>query len=442
MTRRLGGRGINTTVIKLLASAGVLGGALAFAGTSYAGPATGLYRIAPQVAPHKSFDLPGDGCPYNAGNVPSSLSLYSHVNTCATGDQRWWVQDMGGSQFEIRQGGSGGKCLDIDGGGTGTRLGTYTCTGGTNQRWFMDLMQSGELYGTWRIKSVRDGRVIDLSNGNTGNGTVIQMWSDAGVAAQRWILWGNGGMHKDFEDDMNGSSVDTGVWNKANFGAGRFNGELQAYTQSTNNVTEFSGHMTLFAHNNNGCTGMNCYTSGRVSSKGKRWYRNGMFSARIHYYESGGGNMGTWPAFWLLGNNINEDPVTAATIGGNCWPTSGARELDVWEWTRNNNGASYVNNGITDSGGCNAAVHHATNTSSWNWGDWIVAAVQFDAGRVKFYRGGVKTHDIPDSGLANEDFAFVFNVAVGGTLGGSTADFNSTGKWASIDVDWAAHETY
>jgi len=433
-------RMLNTTVMKLLASAGILGGSLALSATSYAGPVSGLYRIAPQNAPHKSFDLPGDGCPYNAGNAPSTLALYSHVNTCATGDQRWWIQDMGGSQFEIRSGGSGGKCLDIDNGGAGTRLGTYTCTGGTGQRWFFDLMTSGELYGTWKIRSVRDNRVIDLSNGNTANGTVIQMWSDAGVAAQRWILWGNGGMHKDFEDDMNGSSVDTNVWNKANFGAGRFNGELQKYDPGTTYVYETGGHMTLISHTT-GCTGSGCYTSGRVSSKGKRWYRNGMFSARIHYYENGGGNMGAWPAFWILGNNINEDPVTAATIGGSCWPTSGAREIDIWEWPRNNNGASYINNGIIGNG-CNAPTHQSTNTSSWNWNDWIVAAVQFDAGRVKFFRGGVKTHDIPDSGLVNEDFAFVFNMAVGGALGGSTADYNNSSKFASIDIDWAAHETY
>ena len=438
--RRLRGRAATTAIVKLLASVGVLGGALAWAGPSYA--VTGLFRIAPQDAPHKSFDLPGGGCPYIAGNSPSSLALYSHDNTCGSGDQRWWIQDMGGGQHEIRQGGSGGRCLDIDAGGAGSRLGTYDCHGGSNQRWFFDEMTGGGndgLYGLWRIRSVRDNRVIDLNGDNTANATVIQVWGDNGSSAQRWILWGNGGMHRDFEDDFNGGSVDTGVWNRASFGAGRFNGELQSY--SPNNVYETGGHLTLVAHNNSGCTGMGCYTSGRVSSKGRRWYRNGMFSARIHYYENGGGNMGTWPAFWILGNNINEDPVTAAIIGGSCWPTSGAREIDIWEWTRNNNGASYVNNGIRDNGGCNLPVHQATNTSSWNWGDWIVVAVKIDGGRVKFYRGGVKTHDIPDAGLANEDFAFVFNVAVGGTLGGATSDFNTSGKWASIEVDWVAHET-
>jgi len=432
------GRMVNRTAIKLLASAGILGGALAFSTASYA--VEGLYRIAPQNAPHKSFDLPGSGCPYNVGNTWNNLSLYSHDNTCATGDQRWYIHDTGGGKHTIRQGGSGGKCLEISNAGNGDGLGTWDCVGADNQLWYFDLMtQAGNdgLYGLFRIRSVRDGRVIDLDNFNTANGTKIHVYADSNNSAQRWILWGNGGMHKDFEDDFNGS-LDTGAWNQANFGAGRFNGELQKYAPG--NAYASGGSLHIDARTS-GCTGSGCYTSGRISSKGKRWYRNGMFSARIHYYESGGGNMGTWPAFWLLGNNINEDPVTAAIIGGSCWPTSGAREIDIWEWTRNNNGASYVNNGIRDNGGCNLPVHQATNTSSWNWGDWIVVAVKIDGGRVKFYRGGVKTHDIPDTGLANEDFAFVFNVAVGGTLGGATSDFNTSGKWASIEVDWVAHET-
>jgi hypothetical protein len=435
-------RWANTT-IKLLASAGVLGGALAFAEPAHA--LTGLFRVAPAMAPHKTFDLPNGGCPYNAGNTPSSLTLYSHDNTCASGDQRWWVQDMGGGQHEFRQGGSGGKCLDVDNGGAGNGIGTYTCVGTSNQRWWIDEMVSegpDGLYKQYKLRSVRDNRVIDLQGGTgtapTANGTRIMMNPDSGDMNQRWLLWANGGMHKDWEDDFNGGSIDTGAWNLANFGAGRFNGELQNYSPSK--VQTVNGHLTITA-NTSGCTGSGCYTSGRISSKGKRWYRNGMFSARIHYYEYGGGNMGTWPAFWILGNNVNEDPVTAGAIGGSCWPTPGAREIDIWEWVRNNNGSTYINNGITGSA-CNGAAHQTGNPGSWNWNDWIIASVKIDGGRVKFYRNGIKTHDIPDTGLANEDFAFVFNLAVGGALGGDSSGFNATNKWAGIDVDWVAHETW
>jgi hypothetical protein len=438
------GTGVFKAALKSVVSVGALAGALLVSRESKA--VEGYFRIAPQNAPHKSFDLPGGGCPYYAGNSSGSLALYNYDNVCQSGDQQWYIHDTGGNRHTIRQGGPNGKCLDYD---TGSgKLGTWDCHFGNNQIWAMDEMvnQCGPLgcdglYGLWRIKSAYNGKVIDLDGGNTANGTMIHMWDDyANNPNQRWILWGGGGMHQDFADDFNGGSVDTGVWNIANFGAGRFNHELQYYTPSQ--VSEWGGHLTIVADDPGNCTWSGCYRSGRISSKWKRWYRNGMFSARIHYYEGngGGGNMGTWPAFWFLGNNVNEDPVSAANIGGSCWPTSGARELDVWEWVRNNNGSTYINNGIQGSA-CQGAWNQATNTSSWNWGDWIIASVKIDGGRVKFYRGGVKTHDIPDAGFANEDFAFVFNLAVGGDLGGDTGGFNG-GDWASIDVDWAAHETW
>jgi len=431
--------------MKFVASAGILGSALAYSGTSHA--VTGLFRIAPQNAPHKSFDLPGTGCPYNAGNTWNNLALYAHDNTCATGDQRWWVQDVGNGQHEIRQGGAGGRCLEISNAGNGDGLGTWDCVGASNQRWYFDYMSdpgADGLYGLFKIRSVKDNRVIDLDNFNTANGTRIHVYTDTGSAAQRWILWGNGGMHPDFQDDFNGSGLDTGAWTASSMGPGRFNNELQSYNPG--NVSVSNGTMHIDARYNAGCnggTGSGCYTSGRVNSKGKRWYRNGMMSARIHYYEGGsGGVKGTWPAFWMLGNNINEDPYNGNNIAGNCWPTSGARELDIWEWVRNNNGATYINNGIISSGGCNTPIHQSVNTPAWNWNDWVIASVKIDGGRVKFYRGGVKTQDIPDTGLANEDFGFMFNLAVGGMLGGSSQDFNGTDDWASIEVDWVTHETW
>ena len=61
---------------------------------------------------------------------------------------------------------------------------------------------------------------------------------------------------------------------------------------------------------------------------------------------------------------------------------------------------------------------------------------------MKFYRDGIKTHDVPDAGFANEDFAMVLNLAVGGMLGGDHRDFNGPDDWASIDVDWVTHQTW
>jgi hypothetical protein len=433
-----------TRALPLLLPAGVLAGALLFPTTSHA--VEGMFRIAPILAPHKSWDLPGSGCPYNAGNTPSSLALYTHDNLCSNGDQRWYIHDMGGGQHEIRQGGSGGKCLDIDGGGTGSGLGTYTCVGGSNQRWyFTETTGAGTdgLYGQWEIKSVRDGRVIDLTNWNTANATSIGVYTDLDNGAQRWVLWTNGGMHQDWADDFNGSSLDTGAWTALTVGAEWRNNEDQRYTPSRVSVSGGSLNIDAVYTCANGQTGSNCYESGRINSKGKRWGRNGMFSARVRYTESGGNNMGTWPAFWLLGNSSNESPTNGTVGSGACWPNTGSREIDIWEWVRNNNGATYINNAIYHDGFCTYTYNgQSVNTPSWNWGDWIVVAVKIDGGRVKFYRQGIKTHDISDAGFVNEDFGVIFNMAVGGDLGGADFDFNASYKWAKTQVDWVTFEKW
>jgi hypothetical protein len=198
----------------------------------------------------------------------------------------------------------------------------------------------------------------------------------------------------------------------------------------------------MVANNVNNCTGSWCYNSCRINSKNKRYYQNGMFSARLHYWESNGGNMGTWPAFWMTGNNIAEDPVTGNGTGGACWPTYSARELDIWEWAHQR-GSVYTANAI-ESGSCQA--YHSDNSNEGSWwdtGNWIVASVRIAGdGQVRFYNGGRQVMNTGDGPFYNQAYAMIFNVAVGGTLGGNTADFNNTSKWASVDVDWVAHETW
>lgn len=433
--------------IKFLAALGALAGVVGISKPSHA--VEGMFRIAPKIAPHKSFDLPGGGCPYNAPNAVNTLALYTHDNTCGNGDQRWYIHDVGGGQHEIRQGGPGGRCLDIEGGGNGYTLGTWDCNGGSGQRfWFTETYNSnndgssrgGSLYGEWKIQTVHDSRVIDLANANTANGTQIRMWTSNESDAQRWILWGNGGMHEDFSDDFNGNGIDQNVWNIGNMPAGKFNNEYQRYEPGQ--CQEWGGHLTMVANNTGNCTGFNCFASCRINSKNKRYYQNGQFSSRIHYYESNGGNMGTWPAFWMTGNNIAEDPVTGNGAPGACWPTWTARELDIWEWAHNR-GSVYTANAIA-SGACQAYNSVGSREDAWwDTGGWVIATVRMAGdGRVRFYNGGRQVLDVPDGDFYNQPYAMIFNLAVGGTLGGNTGDFNNTGKWASVDADWVAHETW
>ena len=100
----------------------------------------------------------------------------------------------GKSEMEIR--GIGGKCLDVSGGNTrnGTQIQIYRCNETAAQKWrFID----GSLRGI-------GGKCLDVSGGNTANGTKIQLYSCNNTAAQKWS----------FEKDSSGQYRFRGIGGK------------------------------------------------------------------------------------------------------------------------------------------------------------------------------------------------------------------------------------
>lgn len=94
------------------------------------------------------------------------------------------------------------------------------------------------------------------------------------------------------------------------------NNELQYYTDRPENVTVQNGLLVISAikEDYQGAS----YTSARLLTKGKFSQAYGRFEARIKVP----GGSGLWPAFWLLGDNFEEDG----------WPQCG--EIDIMEYRR------------------------------------------------------------------------------------------------------------
>ena len=94
------------------------------------------------------------------------------------------------------------------------------------------------------------------------------------------------------------------------------NNELQYYTDRPENVTVQNGLLVITAlkEEYNGAS----YTSARLLTKGKFKQAYGRFEARIKVP----GGSGLWPAFWLLGENMDVDG----------WPQCG--EIDIMEYRR------------------------------------------------------------------------------------------------------------
>jgi len=120
-------------------------------------------------------------------------------------------------------------------------------------------------------------------------------------------------------DEFKGSSIDTANWSFQVEEAGRFNKEWQRYTNSINNAYISDDCLVIKAIHESDVHGMDQYTSARLHTAKKHSWKYGKIAARIKLPEG----KGIWPAFWMLGTNIDENG------GDTPWPQSG--EIDILE---------------------------------------------------------------------------------------------------------------
>jgi beta-glucanase (GH16 family) len=127
--------------------------------------------------------------------------------------------------------------------------------------------------------------------------------------------------HLTWSDEFNGadgSSPDPAKWSFEVGGNGNGNQELETYTSRTENVRLHDGKLVITARHED-LTGPDkiarSYTSARIRTLGHFAQTYGRFEARMQLPTG----KGMWPAFWLLGNDID-------AVG---WPRSG--EIDIME---------------------------------------------------------------------------------------------------------------
>ena len=123
-----------------------------------------------------------------------------------------------------------------------------------------------------------------------------------------------------WSDEFTGQALDEASWNRQVVPPGRFNDEWQRYTASPENAFVQDGCLVIRALHTGEGHGMGQYTSARLNTAQKRTFLYGRIAARIRVPV---GN-GTWPAFWTLGANIDENG------GDTPWPQSG--EIDILEY--------------------------------------------------------------------------------------------------------------
>ena len=132
----------------------------------------------------------------------------------------------------------------------------------------------------------------------------------AGSAYGGWqLVW------SDEFDQPDGSSPDSTNWGYdiGNGNNGWGNAQLEYDTSRTNNARIQGGNLVIEADQES--YGGKAYTSARMNTKGKWSWTYGRIEARMKIPRG----QGIWPAFWMLGVNID-------SVG---WPTCG--EIDIME---------------------------------------------------------------------------------------------------------------
>jgi beta-glucanase (GH16 family) len=191
-----------------------------------------------------------------------------------------------------------------------------------------------------------------------------------------------------------------------------FNGEIQHYTDRIENTFVDDGIMHLVAKKESftdqGITKQ--YTSARLNSKFAFTYGRVEVRAKLP------AGVGTWPAIWMLGKNINEHGAywDNEGYGTTYWPACG--EIDIMEhWGSNQN---YVQSAMHTPSSYGGTVNHGGQvipTASTEFHvyalDWYPDRMVFSVDDVVHYTYDPPEQN-PDTWPFDEDQYLLLNIAI------------------------------
>lgn len=198
-------------------------------------------------------------------------------------------------------------------------------------------------------------------------------------------------------------------------GAGGWgNNESQYYTNRTENVIVSNGTLKIKTLKES-YQGSN-YTSTRMLSKGKFSFKYG----KIEFRAKLPSGAGTWPALWMLGDNI----------GTVSWPACG--EIDVMEHVGNQ--LNKIHGTLHYPGRSGGNADSSTTIISNATTEFHIYTVDWRANSIKFYVDNqlFKTFTNSANVPFNQNFFIIINCAMGGNFGG-TIDPNFTSSVFEVD---------
>ena len=181
----------------------------------------GVYTIIASTGDSKALDVPG-------GSTESGTDLQIYTQN-ATPAQRWSIQYLGDSLYEITNVKSG-MALDVSGGNAekGTAVQQYRPNSTTAQKWKIVSVEPG-LYKL--VSALSDSYALDVSGGSSENGAAVQLWTDNGTKAQLWSIVAT-------------RTIDEGLYVVANNGSGMVLDVSSGSIASGANIQQYNANGT------------------------------------------------------------------------------------------------------------------------------------------------------------------------------------------------------
>lgn len=229
-----------------------------------------------------------------------------------------------------------------------------------------------------------------------------------------------------FEDDFNGTELDTSKWSVEIRDDGCGNNEIQDYVESQVSISNSNLVLTATKVTDEQ------WLSGRINSNDKIEIKFGRIEAKIKM----DAYQGYWQAFWLLGADHYEN--SGKTIEGVAWPNCG--EIDIMEHVGTAAKVQSAYHCMTDSG-YGGGTGSVLYSKAIDMTQYHVYAVEWVEGKMEYSVDGVVygTHDVEGltyngSNPFSKAYYIIFNFAIGGGLGGTVGA--NTPTTSNMYVDW------
>lgn len=263
----------------------------------------------------------------------------------------------------------------------------------TLRAFIKEYTQSYDLVGSEFVEITTEMTSLNISYTPTNDSNVVQYgFMLEGVNANPATDWGqvvvsstvssNEFVYQEVWADEfeNNGAVDGNKWFHQTImpnGYSWFNGELQHYTDEIENTYVSDGTLKIVAKAQNytdqGHTKQ--FTSARLNSKFAFTY--GMVEVRAKLPTG----VGTWPAIWMLGKNINETGAYwQQNYGTTSWPACG--EIDIMEhWGKNQN---YVSSAMHTPSSYGGTINHGGQTISTVSSEFHVYKLEWTEDKMVF----------------------------------------------------------